>query len=48
MSNAKNLANLLVKNSTPIINVYNNAAQTISATTWTAITLDSVTFPTKP
>lgn len=47
MSNARNLANLLVKNSTPIVSVRNDSAQTISATTWTAVTLDTEIIDTQ-
>ena len=39
MSNARNLSNLLVKNSTPIVNVHNANAQSFSATTFTNVTL---------
>ena len=47
MSNARNLANLLVKNSTPIVSVRNDSAQTISATTWTTVTLDTEVIDTQ-
>lgn len=47
MSNARNLANLLVKNSTPVVSVRNNSAQTISATTWTTVTLDTEVIDTQ-
>ena len=47
MSNARNLSNLLVKNSTPIVNVHNANAQSISATTFTDVVLDTETIDTQ-
>ena len=47
MSNARNLSNLLVKNSTPIVNVHNANAQSFSATTFTNVTLDTETIDTQ-
>jgi len=47
MSNARNIANLLVKNSSPMVSIRNNSDQGISATTWTTVTLDTEIIDTQ-